>query len=99
MSILSNGRSLFVFNNKYSSLYSDMGEMTSWFVTSFSGVLTHYLNFPQVKLIQWCRVSHLEQSHCRMHSTGHAIQVIVIRKSGGRAECRVLRPGLVIDEV
>lgn len=69
---------------------SDVVEMTSWFVTSYSGVFMHYLNLPQVKLIQGCRVSRLEQSHCRSHTAGHsrlhynngAEDVIVIEKSG-----------------
>lgn len=78
----------FVFVEHYSLLIqllgitlkpSDMLEMTSWFITSYSGVFLHYLNFPQVKPIQGCRVSH---SHSHLHYSNSAEDVIVIEKSG-----------------
>lgn len=102
----------FVFVEHYSLLItwitlkpSDMLEMTSWFITSYSGVFLHYLNFPQVKPIQEYRVSHLEQPHCgsntmwhsHLHYSNSAEDVIVIEKSGWQAKWGVLHPDAVID--
>lgn len=90
-----------VFGITYFPFCSDVAEMTSRTVTSYSGVSLHYLNLLPVKLIHGCRVSRLEQrraQHSRLHYN-RVVDVIVSEKSVRWAQRAALHPDLLIDEV